>query len=107
MASAITTSRACRGTAASRPSKGDIREGDPIAGGTVYHLADRMTPARSPPRSVFRQEGENGREWWERPTGAARQKLPATVIAYGQTPSRPCRPTAGEQFATNAPSLPK
>ena len=28
-----------------------IKEADPIAGGSVYHLADRMTPGRSPPRS--------------------------------------------------------
>src|SRR3954470_7840777 len=44
-----------------------IREGDPIAGGTVYHLADRMDAgAIAAQEWCFVKKGETARELWER-----------------------------------------
>jgi methionyl-tRNA formyltransferase len=83
-----------------------IREGDPIAGGTVYHLADRMDAGAIAAQDwVFVKKGETARELWERALAPLGQKLLADVIDYAKThqtlPSRP----QDEQFATNAPKI--
>ena len=83
-----------------------IREGDPIAGGTVYHLADRMDAgAIAAQEWVFVKKGETARELWERALAPLGQKLLGEVIDYAKThqtlPSRP----QDEQFATNAPKI--
>ncbi len=52
-----------------------IREGDPIAGGTVYHLADRMDAgAIAAQEWCFRQKGRNGPGAVGTRAGAARPK---------------------------------
>jgi len=67
-----------------------IREGDPIAGGTIYHLADRMDAgAIAAQEWVFVKKGETARELWERAT------------THKTLPAKP----QDEQFATLAPSL--
>jgi methionyl-tRNA formyltransferase len=83
-----------------------IREGDPIAGGTIYHLADRMDAgAIAAQEWCFVRKGETARELWERALAPLGQKLLAEVIDYAVAhktlPSKP----QDEQFATRAPKL--
>jgi methionyl-tRNA formyltransferase len=83
-----------------------IREGDPIAGGTVYHLAERMDAgAIAAQEWVFVRKGETARELWERALAPLGQKLLGEVIDYAKAhDSLPAKPQ-DEQFATKAPSL--
>jgi methionyl-tRNA formyltransferase len=85
-----------------------IREGDPIAGGTIYHLADRMDAgAIAAQEWCFVKKGETARELWERALAPLGQKLLADVIDYAKTHnSLPAKPQ-DEQFATSAPKLPE
>jgi len=83
-----------------------IKEADPIAGGTVYHLADRMDAgAIAAQEWCFVKKGETARELWERALSPLGQKLLGDVIDYarihGSLPAKP----QDEQFATLAPSL--
>jgi methionyl-tRNA formyltransferase len=83
-----------------------IKEGDPIAGGTIYHLAERMDAgAIAAQEWVFVKKGETARELWERALAPLGQKLLGEVIDYAKVhKSLPARPQ-DEQFATLAPSL--
>jgi len=83
-----------------------IKEGDPIAGGTVYHLADRMDAgAIAAQEWCFVKKGETARELWERALAPLGQKLLGEVIDYAKAhQSLPARPQ-DEQFATSAPAL--
>ena len=83
-----------------------IKEGDPIAGGTVYHLADRMDAgAIAAQEWVFVKKGETARELWERALAPLGQKLLADVIFHARTHnSLPATPQ-DEEFATQAPAL--
>ena len=83
-----------------------IREGDPIAGGSVYHLADRMDAGGIAAQEwVFVKKGETARELWERALAPLGQKLLGEVIDYAKAhKTLPAKPQ-DEQFATNAPSL--
>jgi methionyl-tRNA formyltransferase len=83
-----------------------IKEGDPIAGGSVYHLADQMDAgAIAAQEWVFVKKGETARELWERALAPLGQKLLGDVIDYAKTHKNlPAKPQ-DEQFATNAPSL--
>src|ERR1700704_951532 len=82
-----------------------IREGDPIAGGTVYHLADRMDAgAIAAQEWVFVKKGETARELWERALAPLGYKLLGDVIDYAKAhKSLPAKPQ-DEQFATRAPA---
>jgi methionyl-tRNA formyltransferase len=85
-----------------------IREGDPIAGGTVYHLADRMDAgAVAAQEWVFVKKGETARELWERALAPLGQKLLGEVIDYAKTHQALPATPQDEQFATKAPSLPE
>jgi methionyl-tRNA formyltransferase len=83
-----------------------IKEGDPIAGGSVYHLAERMDAGAIAAQDwVFVRKGETARELWERALAPLGQKLLAEVIDYAKIhKSLPAKPQ-DEQFATLAPSL--
>jgi methionyl-tRNA formyltransferase len=83
-----------------------IKEGDPIAGGTVYHLADRMDAGAIAVQDwCFVKKGETARELWERALAPLGLKLLAEVIEYAKThKTLPAKPQ-DEQFATRAPSL--
>jgi methionyl-tRNA formyltransferase len=83
-----------------------IKEGDPIAGGSIYHLADRMDAgAIAAQEWVFVKKGETARELWERALAPLGQKLLGEVIDYAKVhKSLPAKPQ-DEQFATLAPSL--
>jgi methionyl-tRNA formyltransferase len=83
-----------------------IRERDPIAGGSIYHLADRMDAgAIAAQEWCFVKKGETARELWERALAPIGLDLIRRVIRYarehGQLPSRP----QDEQFATRAPMI--
>src|ERR1700685_3734939 len=83
-----------------------IREGDPIAGGTVYHLADRMDAgAIAAQEWCFVKKGETARELWERALAPLGLKLLAEVIDYDKAHNALPAPPQDEQFATKAPSL--
>src|SRR6195952_5036414 len=84
-----------------------IREGDPIAGGTVYHLADRMDAgAIAAQEWCFVKKGETARELWERALAPLGLKLLGEVIDHAKAhKSLPAKPQ-DEQFATLAPKLP-
>jgi len=83
-----------------------IKEGDPIAGGTIYHLADRMDAGAIAVQDwVFVRKGETARELWERALAPLGQKLFGEVIDYAKAhKALPAEPQ-DEQFATQAPSL--
>jgi methionyl-tRNA formyltransferase len=83
-----------------------IKEGDPIAGGSVYHLADRMDAGAIAAQDwVFVRKGETARELWERALAPLGQKLLGDVIDYAKAhKALPAKPQ-DEQFATQAPSL--
>jgi methionyl-tRNA formyltransferase len=83
-----------------------IKEGDPITGGTVYHLADRMDSGAIAAQDwVFVRKGETARELWERALAPLGQRLLGEVIEYATThKALPAQPQ-DEQFATQAPSL--
>src|SRR5690349_1256903 len=83
-----------------------IREGDPIAGGTIYHLAERMDAGAIAAQDwCFVKKGETARELWERALAPLGLKLLAQVVDYGRTHGTlPAKPQ-DEQFATKAPSL--
>jgi len=83
-----------------------IREKDPIAGGTVYHLADRMDAGAIAAQDwCFVGKDETARQLWERALAPMGQKLLAEVIDYAKAhDALPARPQ-DEQFATNAPAL--
>jgi methionyl-tRNA formyltransferase len=83
-----------------------IKEGDPIAGGTIYHLADRMDAgAIAAQEWVFVKKGETARELWERALAPLGQKLLADVIYHAKAHSSLPATPQDEEFATKAPSL--
>ena len=83
-----------------------IREKDPIAGGTVYHLADRMDAGAIAAQDwCFVGKEETARQLWERALAPMGQKLLAEVIDYAKVHNAlPAKPQ-DEQFATSAPAL--
>lgn len=83
-----------------------IKEGDPIAGGTVYHLAERMDAgAIAAQEWCFVKKGETARELWERALAPLGQKLLAEVIDYAIAHNALPATPQDEQFATHAPEL--
>ncbi len=83
-----------------------IREGDPIAGGTIYHLADRMDAgAIAAQQWCFVKKGETARELWERALAPLGQKLLAQVIDHAKAHNSLPATAQDEQFATLAPEL--
>jgi methionyl-tRNA formyltransferase len=83
-----------------------VKEGDPIAGGTIYHLADRMDAGAIAAQDwCFVRKRETARELWERALAPLGLKLLAEVIDYIKVhKALPAKPQ-DEQFATSAPSL--
>ena len=83
-----------------------IKEGDPIAGGTIYHLADRMDAGAIAAQDwCFVRKGETARELWERALAPLGLKLLADVIDYAKVHKALPAKTQDEQFATSAPAL--
>ncbi|BBC00326.1 methionyl-tRNA formyltransferase [Bradyrhizobium japonicum] len=83
-----------------------IKEGDPIAGGSIYHLADRMDAGAIAAQDwVFVKKGETARELWERALAPLGLRLLAQVIDYGKVNGSLPAKVQDEQFATKAPNL--
>ena len=83
-----------------------IKERDPIAGGTIYHLADRMDAGAIAAQDwCFVKKDETARELWERalaPMGLAlMRKVIRHVREHDHVPATP----QDEQFATRAPMI--
>lgn len=83
-----------------------IREGDPIAGGTIYHLADRMDAGAIVVQDwCFVKKGETARELWERALAPLGVRLLAEAVEIARrTGSLPSKPQ-DETFATLAPAI--
>ncbi|MHC2619167.1 methionyl-tRNA formyltransferase [Bradyrhizobium huanghuaihaiense] len=83
-----------------------IKEGDPIAGGTIYHLADRMDAGAIAAQDwCFVKKGETARDLWERALAPLGLKLLADVIDYIKVHKALPSKVQDEQFSTSAPSL--
>lgn len=83
-----------------------IREGDPIAGGTIYHLADVMDGgAIAAQEWCFVKNGETARELWERALAPLGLKLLGQVVDYAIVHKSLPATFQDEQFATQAPKL--
>ncbi len=83
-----------------------IKEADPIAGGTIYHLADRMDAgAIAAQEWCFVKKGETARELWERALAPMGLRLMAQVIDYAKANGKLEAKPQDEQFATKAPKL--
>jgi len=85
-----------------------IQEGDPIAGGSVYHLADGWDAgAIAAQEWCFVAKGETARELWERALAPLGLELLARVVRHarlhGEVPARP----QDQRFATKAPIIRK
>jgi methionyl-tRNA formyltransferase len=81
-----------------------IQEGDPIAGGSIYHLSEQMDAGSIAAQDwCFVRKGETARELWERALAPMGLDLLVRVIreatATGKLPATP----QDEQFATRAP----
>jgi methionyl-tRNA formyltransferase len=83
-----------------------ILEGDPIAGGSVYHLADTMDAGAIAAQDwCFVLKGETARELWERALAPMGLDLLTRVVRHArQHGSLPARPQ-DERFATKAPMI--
>jgi methionyl-tRNA formyltransferase len=84
-----------------------VKCGDPIAGGSIYHLAERMDAGAIAAQDwCFVKPGETARELWERALAPLGIRLLTQVVsqvsASGRLPAQP----QDEQFATLAPKLP-
>ncbi|MEJ1159612.1 formyltransferase family protein [Prosthecomicrobium sp. N25] len=83
-----------------------VKEGDPIAGGSIYHLADRMDAGAVAMQDwCFVKKGETARELWERALAPMGLDLIVRVARHarehGSLPAKP----QDEQFATKAPKI--
>jgi len=83
-----------------------ILSGDPIAGGTVYHLADGWDAGAIAAQDwCFVAKGETARELWERALAPMGLELLTRVVRYaaehGALPAR----TQDDRFATKAPKI--
>ena len=85
-----------------------VKCGDAIAGGSIYHLAERMDAGAIAAQDwCFVKPGEGARELWERALAPLGIRLLTQVVAQasasGVLPAQP----QDEQFATLAPKLPR
>jgi methionyl-tRNA formyltransferase len=83
-----------------------IKEGDAIAGGSIYHLAEKMDAGAIAAQDwCFVRKGETARELWERALAPMGLDLLTSVVRdaakSGTLPAKP----QDEQFATRAPMI--
>jgi methionyl-tRNA formyltransferase len=83
-----------------------IKSGDPIAGGSIYHLAERMDAGALAAQDwCFVKPGEGARELWERALAPLGLRLLVEVVREAaRTGTLPAKPQ-DEAFATQAPRL--
>jgi len=83
-----------------------IKEGDPIAGGSIYHLAERMDAGAIAAQDwCFVKKGETARELWERALAPLGVVLIGQVVDYAKAHGSLPAKTQDEQFATKAPRI--
>ncbi len=83
-----------------------ILERDPIAGGTVYHLADGWDAGAIAAQDwCFVARGETARELWERALAPMGLKLLTQVVHYAGEHGKLPAHTQDERFATKAPII--
>jgi methionyl-tRNA formyltransferase len=81
-----------------------IKERDPIAGGSIYHLAERMDAgAIAAQEWCFVKKGESARELWERALAPMGLNLIRRVVRYAKEHDHLPAMPQDEQFATLAP----
>jgi len=83
-----------------------ILEGDPIAGGSVYHLSEGWDAGAIAAQDwCFVAKGETARELWERALAPMGLRLLTGVVrhaaTHGEVPAKP----QDERFATKAPMI--
>ena len=83
-----------------------VKEGDPIAGGSIYLLAERMDAGPLAAQDwCFVKKNETARELWERALAPMGLRLLREVVAKAAaTGAIPATPQQ-EEFATRAPML--
>jgi methionyl-tRNA formyltransferase len=80
-----------------------IKDGDPIAGGTVYRLTDRLDAGGIVLQEwCFVRPGESARELWERALAPMGVRLLRTAVQFAIIGDMPDEPQQ-EEFATSAP----
>jgi methionyl-tRNA formyltransferase len=83
-----------------------VKCGDPIAGGSIYHLAERMDAGAIAAQDwCFVKPGEGARELWERALAPLGIRLLTQVVAQASATGRLAAQPQDEQFATLAPKL--
>jgi methionyl-tRNA formyltransferase len=83
-----------------------IKERDPIAGGSIYHLASRMDAgAIAAQEWCFVKKDETARELWERALAPIGLRLMRQVIRHAKEHGRLPATPQDEQFATLAPQI--
>jgi methionyl-tRNA formyltransferase len=81
-----------------------IQEGDPIAGGSIYHLAERMDAGAIAAQDwCFVRKGETARELWERALAPMGLDLLVRVVREAKISGKLPATPQDEQFATRAP----
>jgi glycine cleavage system regulatory protein/folate-dependent phosphoribosylglycinamide formyltransferase PurN len=83
-----------------------ILEGDPIAGGSVYHLAESMDAGAIAAQDwCFVMKGETARELWERALAPMGLELLRRVVRHARHHSEVPARAQDERFATKAPMI--
>jgi methionyl-tRNA formyltransferase len=83
-----------------------VKCGDPIAGGSIYHLAERMDAGAIAAQDwCFVKPGEGARELWERALAPLGIRLLTQVVAQASATGHLAAQPQDEQFATQAPKL--
>ena len=83
-----------------------ILEGDPIAGGSIYHLADGWDAGAIAAQDwCFVEKGETARELWERALAPMGLALLTKVVQFGRQQGYIPAETQDPRFATKAPML--
>jgi glycine cleavage system regulatory protein len=83
-----------------------ILEGDPIAGGSVYHLADTMDAGAIAAQDwCFVVKGETARELWERALAPMGLELLTRVVRHAREHDELPASPQDERFATKAPMI--
>ncbi len=85
-----------------------VLEGDPIAGGSVYYLADGWDAGAIAAQDwCFVQKGEDARSLWERALAPMGLKLLTQVVRQGRDTGALPQMEQDTRFATRAPKLGK
>ena len=82
-----------------------VKEGDPIAGGTIYHLADKLDAGPIAAQDwVFVKKGEGARELWERALAPLGLRLILDVVRACPRRGRAAGDAAGRRIRDARPA---